>query len=450
MKKTDYEIQMISRIIADRQEYFNNANLLHEALFIKHAEIFGHVTAQYQKGIIPSHENLMSVFSQKQDTILDIITSLDYSIPTELVIQELHEKYRNHTINNACIKVGLAKSSEEKVSILTEMLTNLEKFEVKKEIFHVYEVAQEVIEKLKSGVNTGIKTDFAEFDRHTGGLQPSDLIIIGARSSQGKTSLALTMNANLARMGRKTLFISMELSKPQLTIRHMAGIVNISPKAAAYQVEPFSVAADHTRTSQFYMADVTNTNYRNIMGLIRSAVIRHGIEVAFIDYLQLMRSDSHTNKREQEVGTIARAFKNLAKELNIPIVLLSQLSRDEGKNPEPRLDSLRDSGQIEEAADIVWLIYRPDHYRIEEYTYYKGERQITTGTTNRAFHHIAKGRNYGTTIFETGFNPKVAKFTETNFVELNQTTIPEHSPGDHHQQSGIHQDNDTGNEEQPF
>lgn len=441
---------MIARIISDKKEYYNNSNMLHEALFIRHADIYSYITNQINAGQIPTHENLMSKFQGQQDTVLDVISALDYTISTDLVVQELHENYRNYTIGNALTKAGMAISSEDKVSILTEMLTSLEKYQVKQEIFHVYDVAKELIAKIKSGVETGIKTGFAAFDRHTGGLQPSDLIVVGARSSQGKTSLALTMSSNLSGAGKKSLFISMELSKPQLTLRHLSAMVNISSKAAPYHIKPIEHAAELTKKTQFYMADVNNTSYRNIIGIVRSAKIRYGIDVAFIDYLQLMRSDQHGNKREQEVGTIARAFKNLAKELDIPIVLLSQLSRDDGKNPEPRLDSLRDSGQIEEAADIVWLIYRPEFYNIDEYTMYRNGHPVTTSTKGRAFHIIAKGRNYGTTTFETGFNSKVAKFTETNFIDPAQTEIESNSLGDNSAQPGVYSQHDHGNEEHPF
>lgn len=450
MKKTNYEIQMIARILADQKEYYNNSNMLHEALFIRHGEIYNYVISQIHAGRIPTHESLMANFGAQQDIILDIITGLDYSVPLELVIQELHENYRNYTINSGMTKAGMAISSDEKVNILTETLTQLEKYEVKQEVFHIYDVAKEVILKLESGVEQGLKTGFAAFDGHTGGLQPSDLIVVGARSSQGKTSLALTMSANLSQAGYKSLFISMELSKPQLTLRHLSGMINISPKSAVHNLVPFKHAANLTRETQFYLADVNNTSYRNIIGIIRSAKIRLDIDVVFIDYLQLMRSDQHGNKREQEVGTIARAFKNLAKELDMPIVLLSQLSRDDGKNPEPRLDSLRDSGQIEEAADIVWLIYRPEFYNIEEYTYYLSGSAITKRTSGRAFHIIAKGRNYGTTTFETGFNSKVARFTETGFIEAPEAGEPQGSNANNSIKSAIHTGNDDSGETLPF
>ena len=449
MKKIHYEIQMIARIIADNSEYYNNSNMLHGGLFIDHADIFSYVVDMMNEGKIPSHDNLMRIFENKQDTILDIITDLDYTIQTGLVIQELHERYRNYTINNAMTRASMAKTAEEKVNILTTMLTELEKNQVKQEIYHVYDVAKELLGKIESGIETGIKTGFADFDKHTGGLQPSDLIVIAARSSQGKTSLGLTICNNLVNSNKKSLFISMELSKPQLTLRLLSSMVEVSAKVAQKNVVLFQHAASNLKSKHFYLADVHNTNYRHIIGMIRAAKLRLGIEVVFIDYLQLMRTDEHKN-REQEVGSMARALKNIAKELDIPVVLISQLRRVEGTNYEPKMEDLRDSGQIEEAADLVWLLYRPEFYDIETFEYNRNGQPVTVNTKNRAFHNIAKGRNYGTTRFETGFNADYAKFTETNFTQFNQTTIPEHSPGDHHQQSGIHQDNDTGNEEQPF
>jgi len=451
MKKINYEIQMIARMVADHSEYYNNSNMLHQALFIKHGDIFKHVVDMLNKGTIPSYDNLMKYFEAQQDTILDIISDLDYTLPTQLVIQELHENYRITTINNGLTRSGMAKTSEEKMNILTSTLTELEKYEVRQEIYHSFDVAKELIERLSSGIESGIKTDFTDFDLHTGGFQPSDLIVIAARSSQGKTSLALTICNNLIKMDKKCLFISMELSKPQLILRLLSGMVDISSKIAKDRINIFANAAAGLKDNHFYLADVSNTNYRNIIGLIRSAKIKYGIEIAFIDYLQLMRSDEHRN-REQEIGSMARAFKNIAKELDMPIVLLSQLSRDEGRNPEPRLDSLRDSGQIEEAADIVWLLYRPEFYRIEEYTMFNNGEPETVPSKGRAFHIIAKGRNYGTTTFETGFNSKYAKFTETknSFQPIQKEINYDDSPGDNKIKPRANFSSSDSGEEIPF
>lgn len=415
MKKVNYEIQMLSRILADRNIYFNHANLLHDGLFIKHSDIFKHMISMINADKIPSADSLIREMPQKSDTILDIYADLDYTVPVELILQELHEEYRNYTLNNGCTRAAMKNTSEEKTSVLTETLLNLEKNESKQVVFHAYDVAKELIERLQTGVETGINTGFDHFDKHTGGLQPSDLVVIAARASQGKTSLALTISNNLVAREKKVLFISMELSKAQLVLRVLSSELRIPAKAAIRNVAAFEHAASLLQSKGLYMADVNNVEYRNIMSLIRSSKIKHGIDVAVVDYLQLM-SSSETKNREQEIGSIARSMKNLAKELDIPIVLLSQLKRPDGHNYEPRLSDLRDSGQIEEAADIVWFIYRPEFYEIDEYSYTKGGKSQTRTTKGRAFHDIAKGRNYGTTFFETGFETTFAKFCDTGYI----------------------------------
>lgn len=412
MKKTNYEIQMLSRILADRNVYYSHSNLLHKGLFIKHADIYTLMVSMINEDKIPSTENLMREMPSQTDTILDIYSDLDYTIPVQLIIQELHEEYRNYILNNGCTQAAMKTNSDEKVNILTEALINLEKNEAKQVIFHASEVAKELMEELKKGINPGLLTGFASFDSHTGGLQPSDLIVIAARASQGKTSLALALSNNLIAREKKVIFISMELSKPQLILRILSADLGIPAKKAIQHYDAFHHASTMLEQKGLYLADVNNVDYRNIISIIRSSRLKYGIDVAFVDYLQLMRS-ADSRSREQEIGNIARAFKNLAKELDMPIVLLSQLRRPENNNYEPKLSELRDSGQIEEAADIVWLIYRPEAYEISEYTYTQKGETYSVSTRQRAFHNIAKGRNYGTTVFESGFQTALAKFFDT-------------------------------------
>ena len=155
---------------------------------------------------------------------------------------------------------------------------------------------------------------------------------------------------------------------------------------------------------QLHVADIANVSINNVIANIRSAKFRLGIDCVFIDYLQLIR-DSKSQNREQEIGTVARGLKNLAKELNIPIVLLSQLSRPKQPgNHMPGLSRLRDSGQIEEAADMVWFVYRPESYGIEQF-----EDQHTK---ELAVNIIAKGRNYGTGTFYTRFLESITRFRD--------------------------------------
>jgi replicative DNA helicase len=412
MKQVNYEIQMLARILADRSVFYTFANLLHPGLFIKHGEIYNAMIAMLNADRIPSPDNLIAQLPAHSDAILDMYADLDYTIPVELIIQELHEKYRNYTISNGLTRAGMQATSDEKINILTETLLQLEKNQTRQVIFHAYDVALELVQKLKTGYNPGLLTDFAAFDKHTGGLQPSDLIIIAARASQGKTSLALTITNNIINRGKKVLFISMELSKPQLVLRVLSSDLHTPAKLAMYHADKFEHAAQFLQSKGFYLADVNNVDYRNIMGLIRSSRIKYNIDVAFVDYLQLMKNND-TKGREQEIGSIARAMKNIAKELDIPIVLLSQLKRPENNQYEPKLSDLRDSGQIEEAADIVWSIYRPEYYNIQEYSYYNNGHERTVQTAGRAFHNIMKGRNYGTTAFETGFETHLARFCDT-------------------------------------
>jgi replicative DNA helicase len=150
-----------------------------------------------------------------------------------------------------------------------------------------------------------------------------------------------------------------------------------------------------------HIADVTNNSAVKILGMIRSAKIRYDIGVVVIDYLQLV-SDKSQKSREQEVGQITRSLKNIAKELHICVVALSQLRRSPGSNY-PTLSRLRDSGQVEEAADVVVFVYRPEVYGVTEW-------DDGTVTENEAEIIIAKGRNYGIGKFRCRFIKEITKF----------------------------------------
>jgi replicative DNA helicase len=163
-------------------------------------------------------------------------------------------------------------------------------------------------------------------------------------------------------------------------------------------------AGSEYKNQPLYIADISNNSIDHISGLIRNAYIRYGIKIAVIDYLQLL-GDRTQRSREQEVGKVTRALKNLAKELKITVIALSQLSRPKIAGQHyPTMSRLRDSGQIEEAADVIIFIYRPEVYGIEEY-----EGDDSSGVAEIV---MAKGRNYGTGRFKSRFEETTTRFID--------------------------------------
>ena len=271
------------------------------------------------------------------------------------------------------------------------------------------------------GVTTGTKTGMERFDEK-GGLQKSDLIIVAGETSQGKTSLALCMTRHAIENGAKVAFYSMEMTKEQLTARLLSAKTNIpannilySGSLAPSEMRMIDDARGKLPGENLFFDDKSTSNIDSILLSIRMLKMRKDIDGAVVDYLQILNVNSRSTSfsREQAMGDAARRFKNLAKELNIWIIALSQLSRD-SNCPEPNLNRLRDSGQIGEAADVVILVYRAEYYNRAYPAPFDNKDDYPTDGT--AMIDVAKGRNIGTFKFFMGFNKNTTNFFKTNLI----------------------------------
>jgi len=271
------------------------------------------------------------------------------------------------------------------------------------------------------GVTTGTKTGMERFDEK-GGLQKSDLIIVAGETSQGKTSLALCMTRHAIENGAKVAFYSMEMTKEQLTARLLSAKTNIpannilySGSLAPSEIRMIDDARGKLPGENLFFDDKSTSNIDSILLSIRMLKMQKDIDGAVVDYLQILNVNSRSTSfsREQAMGDAARKFKNLAKELNIWIIALSQLSRD-SNCPEPNLNRLRDSGQIGEAADVVILVYRAEYYNRAYPAPFDNKDDYPTDGT--AMIDVAKGRNIGTFKFFMGFNKNTTNFFKTNLI----------------------------------
>lgn len=270
------------------------------------------------------------------------------------------------------------------------------------------------------GVTTGTRTGFARFDEK-GGLQKSDLIIVAGETSQGKTSLALTMTGNAICNGAKVAFYSMEMTKEQLAARLLASKTKISANSILYsgaltrtEIEMIDTARGALPTENLYFDDRSTSNLDSILMSIRTLKMQSQIDGAVVDYLQILNVNSKNYSREQCMGDAARRLKNIAKELGIWVIALSQLSRN-STSPEPTLNRLRDSGQIAEAADVVMLVYRPEYYNLSYPAPYEDRELYPTEGT--AMVDVAKGRNIGTFKFFLGFDKETASFFKSDIID---------------------------------
>ncbi|UKN01734.1 replicative DNA helicase [Paracrocinitomix mangrovi] len=233
----------------------------------------------------------------------------------------------------------------------------------------------EAASKNKDGVS-GVPTGFTDLDRLTSGWQKSDMIVLAARPGMGKTAFVLSMARNSAiEFGQATAIFSLEMSNVQLVKRMMAMETGISSeKLRKGFTDPEDWEKLHSRLSNLtdapiFIDDTPALSIFELRAKCRRMKMQHDIQLVIIDYLQLMTAGTKGGNREQEISTISRSIKEIAKEINVPIIALSQLSRSvetRGGDKRPMLSDLRESGAIEQDADMVVFIYRPEYYGLDQ------------------------------------------------------------------------------------
>ncbi|WBL26483.1 replicative DNA helicase [Zunongwangia sp. HGR-M22] len=268
----------------------------------------------------------------------------------------------------------------------------------------------------KEGLS-GVPSGFDKLDELTSGWQPSDLIIVAARPGMGKTALTLSMARNIAvGQGIPVAFFSLEMSSVQLITRLISSETGLSSEKLRtgnlekHEWEQLNVKVKDLEKAPLFIDDTPSLSIFDLRAKARRLASQFGIKLIVIDYLQLMTAGG-TQKggnREQEISTISRNLKALAKELSVPVIALSQLSRaveTRGGSKRPLLSDLRESGAIEQDADIVSFIYRPEYYKIEEWD--DEERSPTEGQGEFI---VAKHRNGGLENIRLKFIGHLGKF----------------------------------------
>lgn len=351
---------------------------------------------------------------------MKIASSQSYDIYQHAAI--VHDKYirrrfdliGNYLINNCY------NEENDIVDVVSEVMGKIDSLfsdDGGKNISTLRECVQDIYDLISRNINgeqasQGFPTGLQEYDSRTGGLQKSDLIIIAADTSQGKTSLAIKIAMSA---GCPIAFYSMEMTKQQVVSRMISMGSGVSSKSIQFrplsdaELSKVDASVSKMLNNEIYFDDRSTSNIDNIISSIRSLKTRYGIQGVILDYLQILNVNMKGASKEQQMGDVARRLKNLAKELDIWIVALSQISRD-NMNPVPTLSRLRGSGQIAEAADIVMLIYRAQIYGK---AYPDPFSKVNTRDT--AMINVAKGRNIGTFKFIVGFDGNT-----TNFYNLSE------------------------------
>lgn len=291
------------------------------------------------------------------------------------------------------------------------------------------------VAQAQEGHISGIPSGFTELDRVTAGWQRSDLIILAARPGMGKTALVLSMARNIAVDFKKPIAIfSLEMAALQLVMRLISSETELSADKLkrgaleSYEWEQLNSRLNNLLEAPIFIDDTPALSVFELRAKCRRLKAQHNIDMIIIDYLQLMSSkgDNAGGTREQEISNISRSLKSLAKELDVPIIAISQLSRaveTRGGSKRPILSDLRESGAIEQDADMVLFIYRPEYYKIET-----DEDGFPTKGTAEII--IAKHRNGALRDIKLRFIDQYAKFLDldletTNFNALEHIVPPE-------------------------
>jgi replicative DNA helicase len=297
-----------------------------------------------------------------------------------------------------------------------QVLFDLSQGRVQSEFSHIEELLKESFERItalyEAGVEvTGVPTGFRELDKLTSGFQPGNLVIVAARPSMGKSALALCSAVNIAvRHGIPVALFTLEMSKSEVTQRLMCSEGKVESqrlrtgKLAQDDWSRLTAACDKLMKAPIYVDDTGSVTMMDIRSKSRRLKSQHpNLGLIIVDYLQLMTSGQTVENRVQEVSQISRQLKVLARDLDVPILALSQLSRavEQRHDKRPILSDLRESGSIEQDSDVVMFVYRDEYYNPEE-TDQQGLAEV----------HIAKHRNGPTDTVKLSFLKRYAKFAD--------------------------------------
>lgn len=344
------------------------------------------------------------------------------SVPPEIAFQIVdiikEKSILRSLIESAQKIIAKAKNKESDISSLLEEAESII-FQVteNKEVVNYYSLGEVLKETLKiinelskkETVVTGLPTGFYDLDRLTTGFHPGDLVIIAARPGMGKTSFALSILHHLSVVDEvPSAFFSLEMSRQQIAMRLLGEESKIPLKKIRSgflnenEIEKLTEVALKMMNAPLYIDDTASLSILDLKAKARRLKKEKDIKIVVVDYLQLLRSHKRVENRQQEVAEISRGLKALAKELEIPVVALAQLSRQAEMRADkrPQLADLRESGSIEQDADLVLFIHRPEYYKKNPSPQEEGLAEII----------IAKQRNGPTGTVHLAFIKEITKF----------------------------------------
>jgi len=336
----------------------------------------------------------------------------------EIVVKQIKDKAVARGLIEISKKIIIkAKNSKDVNQLIEEAEAEIFRLNENRTISQYYSISEVIAETLKiindlskkDTIITGIPSGYYNLDRLTTGFHEGDLIIIAARPAMGKTSFALSIIHNTSVVEKyPSAFFSLEMSKEQIAMRLLSLESRIPLKKirsgflSEEELNRITEVAAEISNSPIYIDDTASLSILELKAKARRLKREKDIKLIIIDYLQLMRSNRRVESRQQEVAEISRGLKALAKELNIPVIALAQLSRqvEMRADKKPQLADLRESGSIEQDADLVMFIHRPEYYKKNPTPEEEGIAEII----------IAKQRNGPTDIVKLAFIKEITKF----------------------------------------
>ncbi|MDR3588753.1 MAG: replicative DNA helicase [Negativicutes bacterium] len=431
-QNVEAEQSVLGAMLIEREAISRVAEFLRPEDFYREAHrlIYNSIVELYNKNeaadLITITEHLKK--ADKLETVggISYISSLANSIPTAANViyhaRIIEEKaLLRQLINAATYIAGMGyEATSEIVTILDEAektILGVSNRKVTGTFSPVKSIIMEAFDKIeqlyasKGGI-TGLSTGFKDLDRLTAGLQPSDLILIAARPSMGKTAFVLNLARNVAVKEKKPVaFFSLEMSKEQLVQRLLCSEAPIDAQRLRIgdlkdeDWKRLVQAAERLSTAPIFIDDTPGITVAEMRSKARRLKVEQDLGLVVIDYLQLMSGQSGSGRsenRQQEISEISRSLKSLARELHVPVIALSQLSRgvESRQSKKPMLSDLRESGSLEQDADIVAFLYREDYYNPE------------TENKNLTEVIIAKHRNGPVDTVILNFHKQYTKFTD--------------------------------------
>ncbi len=436
------EQSLLGSLLLDADAIIKVADILQTDDFYRpdHQTIYEAILALYEArraiDVVTLTEALESTKQLERAGGASVIASLTGRVPSAANVvhyaQIVHEKgvlRRLITAAGAITELGYHEDrpvdelvdEAERLMFQVAEQSIVTKFEPLREILtRAFERIEDLHEH--KGKTRGVPTGFADLDNLLSGLQDSDLVVIAARPSMGKTSFALNIAHHAAIHHKASIgFFSLEQSKDQLVDRLVSSEANVDSwklrtgNLANEDFERLSFAMGTLADAPLYIDDTPNLTVMEVRTKARRLQAEHGLGMVVVDYLQLMQGrQSRDNNRVQEISDISRGLKGLARELNVPVVALSQLSRAVEQRPNhlPVLSDLRESGSIEQDADVVMFLYREDYYNPD------------TESKNVAKVIVRKHRNGPTGECELFFVPEQTKFRSIDRRHQATPTLP--------------------------